>query len=115
MRRRELYEEAVSIIALEYRETLALEEVAYRLASSPRQLQRVFAQAGQTSFRAHLQRVRMQRAAEMLAVGMTVRDVALAVGYRQPAQFTKAFHAQHGDLPSAVKLNGRPASVRGGD
>ncbi len=109
VRRQELYEEAAAIIALEYREALALEEVAHRLASSPRQLQRAFAEAGQTSFRAHVQRVRMQRAAEMLAAGMTVGDVAVAVGYRQPAQFTRAFRTQHGNLPSAVKVYGRPA------
>lgn len=109
-RRRELYEEAAAIINLEYPEALTLDDTARRLASSPRQLQRAFAEAGQTSFRGHVQRVRMQRAAQMLAAGTAVSEVARKVGYRQPAQFTRAFHAQHRVLPSAIKLNERPAA-----
>lgn len=110
VRRCELYEEAAAIIDLEYPGALALDDIARRLASSPRQLQRAFAEVGQTSFRSHLQRVRMQRAAQMLAAGTAVSEVARKVGYRQPAQFTRAFHAQHRVLPSAVKLNERPAA-----
>ena len=52
---------------------------------------------GGTSFSRELQRVRMERAAQLLRVGsMPVQDVAAAVGYRQPAQFAKAFRRHHG-------------------
>jgi two-component system response regulator YesN len=35
--------------------------------------------------------------------GPTVREVAHRVGYRQPAQFAKAFRRHHGSSPSAYR------------
>ena len=100
-RRRQLYLEAVEIVEREYRDDLSLEGLAQRLASSRRQLQRAFAEAGHTTFRTHLQRVRMARAAELLRdPSLPVNRIANAVGYRQPAQFAKAFRRHHGRPPS---------------
>jgi AraC-like DNA-binding protein len=80
---------------------LTLDDIARRVASSRRQLQRAFAEIGRTTFREHLAKVRMARAAELLAVGtLTVREVARRVGYRQPAQFAKAFRRHVGVAPS---------------
>jgi transcriptional regulator GlxA family with amidase domain len=103
-RRRVLFHEAVSIVDEEYHVKLALDDVARRVATSRRQLQRAFAEAGETSFRSYLQRVRMERAAEMLRQGGSpVNEVATAVGYRQPAQFAKAFRRHHGAPPSTFR------------
>ena len=85
-----------------------------RVASSRRQLQRAYAEIGHTTFRDHLTAVRMDRAAEMLrGRGLTVREVAHRVGYRQPAQFAKAFRRQHGASPSDFRATRRmvPAGV----
>ncbi len=113
-RRRSLYEEAAEIIDREYDNVLELEDVARRIATSRRQLQRAFAEAGGTSFRSHLATVRMRRALELLATGaVPVREVALTVGYRQPAQFAKAFRRHHGASPSAFRrLNGDRGAPR---
>ena len=105
--RRALFEEAAAIIALEYPGELSLEEVARRLFTSPRQLQRAFAEAGATGFREHLRRVRMDHAAELLREGLPVRDVGKAVGYRQPAQFAKAFRREFGESPSSARSAAR--------
>ena len=103
-RRRALFLEAASIVEQEYREKLALDEVARRVATSRRQLQRAFAEAGETSFRSYLQRVRMERAVELLRDGgPPVNQVAVAVGYSQPAQFAKAFRRHHGAPPSTFR------------
>jgi AraC family transcriptional regulator, regulatory protein of adaptative response / methylphosphotriester-DNA alkyltransferase methyltransferase len=100
-RRRQLFEEAAQLIQRDFAEGLALDDVARRVASSRRQLQRAFAEAGETSFRSYLQRVRMGRARELLREGsLPVHDVASSVGYRQPAQFAKAFRRHHGKAPS---------------
>ena len=49
----------------------------------------------------------MQKAAEMLATrALTVREVAHRVGYRQPAQFAKAFRRYQGVAPSDFRANG---------
>jgi transcriptional regulator GlxA family with amidase domain len=109
-RRRALFLDAARIIEAEYPEKLALDDVARRVATSRRQLQRAFAEAGETSFRTYLQAVRMERAAELLRTGQApVNQVANAVGYRQPAQFAKAFRRHHGSAPSAFRGAPRPA------
>ena len=103
-RRRTLFEEAIGAIERGYADdALSLGAVARSIATSRRQLQRVFAEHD-TSFRAELQRVRMGRAVELLRGGSEpVSAVARAVGYRQPAQFSKAFRRHHGRAPSQMR------------
>ncbi|HYH67049.1 MAG TPA: helix-turn-helix transcriptional regulator [Urbifossiella sp.] len=116
-RRAELYREAMTLIAREYPADLHLEGVARRLATSRRQLQRAFAEAGSTSFRDELARTRMQHARDLLAADvLPVRQVAASVGYHQPAQFAKSFRRYHGQPPSAYRRENRRAapSTNGG-
>jgi AraC family transcriptional regulator, regulatory protein of adaptative response / methylphosphotriester-DNA alkyltransferase methyltransferase len=102
--RSSLLAEANAIVEREYASDLALDDIARRVASSRRQLQRAYAEIGGTTFREHLTRVRMAHAAELLATrGLTVRDVANRVGYRQPAQFAKAFRRHYGVAPSEFR------------
>jgi AraC family transcriptional regulator, regulatory protein of adaptative response / methylphosphotriester-DNA alkyltransferase methyltransferase len=111
-RRAELYREAVALIAREYASDLHLEGVARRLATSRRQLQRAFAEAGDTSFRDELAKVRMGHARDLLAADrLPVRQVAIAVGYHQPAQFAKSFRRYHGQPPSAYRRANRAQAV----
>jgi AraC family transcriptional regulator, regulatory protein of adaptative response / methylphosphotriester-DNA alkyltransferase methyltransferase len=106
--RTSLFEEAVAIVSDEFGRELSLDEIARRVASSRRQLQRSYAEIGNTTFRSHLTAVRMDAAAEMLARGpLTVREVAQRVGYRQPAQFAKAFRRRHGLSPSSYRARRR--------
>jgi AraC family transcriptional regulator of adaptative response / methylphosphotriester-DNA alkyltransferase methyltransferase len=106
--RTSLFQEATEIVAEEFAADLSLDDIARRVASSRRQLQRAYAEIGRTTFREHLTGVRMDRAAEMLGIrGLTVREVAHRVGYRQPAQFAKAFRRHHGLSPSAFRLHRR--------
>jgi transcriptional regulator GlxA family with amidase domain len=113
--RTSLYEESVRIVEEEYASDLALDDIAHRVASSRRQLQRAYAEIGGTTFRDHLTQVRMQRAAELLRTErLSVREVAARVGYRQPAQFAKAFRRHIGLAPSEYRMNGR-GPTRGGE
>ena len=112
--RTSLFEEATAIVEREFASDLSLDDIARRVASSRRQLQRAYAEIGSTTFREHLTAVRMERAAEMLRVrGLTVRDVAHRVGYRQPAQFAKAFRRHHGTSPSAYRARRPPPMGNG--
>ena len=105
--RSSLYEDAVAIVEREFASELSLDDIARRVASSRRQLQRAYAEIGHTTFRDHLTAVRMDRAAELLARrSVTVREVAHRVGYRQPAQFAKAFRRHQGVAPSDFRTNG---------
>jgi transcriptional regulator GlxA family with amidase domain len=101
-----LFQDAVAIVEQEYASELSLDEIARRVASSRRQLQRAYAEIGDTTFREHLTRVRMDRAAALLAERrLTVREVAGRVGYRQPAQFAKAFRRYRGVAPSDYRTH----------
>ena len=114
--RTSLFEDAVAIVESEYASDLSLDDIARRVASSRRQLQRAYSEIGDTTYREHLTRVRMQRAAEMLlGRGLTVREVAYRVGYRQPAQFAKAFRRHHGMSPSDFRASRRLAAGNGHD
>jgi len=105
--RSSLYADATAIVEREYADDLSLDDIARRVASSRRQLQRVYSEIGSTTFREHLTQVRMDRAAELLARrSLTVREVAHRVGYRQPAQFAKAFRRHLGVAPSDYRGRG---------
>jgi AraC family transcriptional regulator, regulatory protein of adaptative response / methylphosphotriester-DNA alkyltransferase methyltransferase len=110
--RNQLYMEAVRIVEAEYADDLELDDIARRVASSRRQLQRAYAEIGGTTFREHLTRVRMERAAALLANGsLTVREVARRVGYRQPAQFAKTFRRHLGAVPSVYRARARNGAM----
>ncbi|MBA3861922.1 MAG: helix-turn-helix transcriptional regulator [Actinomycetota bacterium] len=113
--RTSLFHDAVAIVEHDFAAEVSLDDIARRVASSRRQLQRAYAEIGRTTFREHLTAVRMERAAELLShSGMTVRQVANRVGYRQPAQFAKAFRRHHGASPSDFRatrrLPGQPSA-----
>ena len=105
--RRQLYEDALAIIEREYPSDLRLDGVAARIFTSRRSLQRAFNDAGR-SFRGEHLRARLRAAAAAMREDpqRTVRDVSLAVGYRQPAQFAKAFRRHLGVAPSDYRANG---------
>jgi AraC family transcriptional regulator, regulatory protein of adaptative response / methylphosphotriester-DNA alkyltransferase methyltransferase len=103
--RRTLVDEALRIIEIEYANDLRLDDVAHRIATSRRQLQRSFQEVNGGGFRDALTRRRMIEAGRLLEERpLKVREVAAAVGYSQPAQFAKAFRAFHGHPPRAHRV-----------
>lgn len=113
--RTSLYHDAVRIVESEFASELSLDEIARRVASSRRQLQRAYTEIGRTTFRDHITAVRMRRAAELLATSdLTVREIAHRVGYRQPAQFAKAFRRALGLSPSDFRVE-QEQERRGGE
>ena len=105
-----LYRESCAIVLRHYRRPLTVAVVARALASSPRQVQRAFEEVGETSFSAYLREVRLRAAAELLGQQpLTVRQVSLLVGYRQPAHFAKAFRRRWGVTPAHYRERARRA------
>jgi AraC family transcriptional regulator, regulatory protein of adaptative response / methylphosphotriester-DNA alkyltransferase methyltransferase len=104
-RRGALLAEATLAIEDRYAEPdLALADIARQIATSQRQLQRVFAELAGSAFREELAAVRMQHAAALLqSTDLPVGEVARRVGYRQAAQFAKAFRRHHGVVPSRFR------------
>jgi AraC family transcriptional regulator of adaptative response / methylphosphotriester-DNA alkyltransferase methyltransferase len=113
-RRSELFHEAVAVVEAELASDLQLADVAARIATSPRQLQRVFAEIGGTTFRRHRARLRLERAREHLLDGLSVSETAALVGYRHPAHFSAAFRERYGVAPSAYRDGAQAADGDGG-
>jgi AraC-like DNA-binding protein len=91
-----IFDEAAAIVAREFAD----------------QLQRIFTDVRGVGFRTHLARVRMARAAELLAqTELHVKEVAQRVGYRDHSQFSKAFKRTYGITPSESRTE-RRASQR---
>lgn len=102
--RRRLYLLARLLVKRRCREHLTVEIVAKTLATSPRQLQRVYAQFGSGTFRDDLLARRMVAAVELLSRStIPMRDVARLVGYRQPPHFARTFRRCYGVSPSIFR------------
>jgi len=102
--RASIYRDAIEILEAEYAAELRLDDIAHRIAASRRQVQRAFAEVGATTFRGHLAAIRMQHAAELLAMRtLPVGEVARRVGYPHAAQFAKVFRRHHELTPSAFR------------
>jgi len=112
--RRRLYLLARVIVARHYRRPLTLAAVARALASSPRALQRAYAQFGDVSFHEDLLARRMAAAAQLLAEqpALAVREVARLVGYRQPSHFARAFRRRFGLSPADFRARARAMRAR---
>jgi AraC-like DNA-binding protein len=112
--RRRLYLLARVLLARHYRRRLTLREVASALSCSPRHLQRIYAQFGDTTFREDLTARRMAAAAELLAdQAIPVNDVARLVGYSGGSHFARAFHRRYGLSPARFRERARQPRVTG--
>jgi AraC-like DNA-binding protein len=111
--RRRLYLLSRVVVARHYRRRLTLPVVARTLASSPRQLQRAYAQFGRGSFHEDLLERRMRAAAALLIEqpAIPVADVARLVGYRQPSHFARAFRRRFGLAPAGFRAVARQNGV----
>ena len=103
--RHRLYLLARVVVARHYRRQLTLEVVAAAVSSSPRQLQRVYAQFGDTTFQEDLRARRMAAAAELLIEqrAIPVGEVARLVGYHQAPHFARAFRRSYGLSPARFR------------
>jgi AraC-like DNA-binding protein len=107
--RRRLYLLARLVVARHYRRPLTLTVVAAAVSSSSRQLQRAYAQFGDTTFKEDLLARRMTAAAELLIEqrAIPVRDVARLVGYRNAPHFAQAFRRRYGRSPARFREDAR--------
>jgi len=118
--RQRLYLLTRVVIRRHYRRELTLEEVARALASSPRQLQRAYAQFGETTFSEDLFARRMSVGAQLLVQqrAIPVADVARLVGYGDGPHFARAFRRRYGLSPArfreaALQAEERPETAVG--
>jgi AraC family transcriptional regulator, regulatory protein of adaptative response / methylphosphotriester-DNA alkyltransferase methyltransferase len=103
-RRRALLAEAEAAIRADHGIDVSLASVARQVNCSPRHLQRVYQELSDRTFRDSLRRARVESACALLeATDLRLREVAVRVGYRQPAEFSRAFRAVMGMPPGLYR------------
>jgi len=101
-------EQAVHYMAEHLDEPLTLAVLAAQVHLSPSRFAAVFFKQTGNAPMAHFQRLRIQRARSLLErKGMTISEVALAVGYQDPLYFSRLFRKATGLSPRAWIKNPR--------
>jgi AraC-like DNA-binding protein len=89
-------------------EPMKLPQLARRCAMSTRTLERHLRAETGTGYRELLQRMRMQRAMELLSMrGARVTSVALSVGFESVSSFSRTFAKVTGERPTVFVAGGR--------
>ncbi len=87
-------------ISVNYKERITLEDTARMVYLSPAYLSRIFKQETGVTFNEYLNRVRVNKAKELLRRReLRMTDISLAVGYEDQSYFTKVFKRVAGMLP----------------
>lgn len=89
-----------------------LSEWGRRVGASERSLSRLFAAETGLTFTRWRQHLRLQRALELLALGSSVTEVALDVGYDSMSAFISAFRRATGQTPGAYRARSRHPGYR---
>ncbi|MBF9033153.1 helix-turn-helix domain-containing protein [Rhodobacterales bacterium HKCCE2091] len=98
--RDELVLSAIALMEDTVEERMTIPEIAAALEASPDRLERAFRAAVRMSPSAYYRRLRLRRAADLLAhSSMKVGDVALACGFQNMSSFSRAFREVHGHAP----------------
>ncbi len=88
--------------------TASLASAARMAHLNAQYLSRLFKSATGEHFNEYLQRIKMKKAAELLAdVGYATYEVSAIVGYRNPKNFTRSFKRHFGMPPRAYRLSAR--------
>jgi signal transduction histidine kinase/DNA-binding response OmpR family regulator/streptogramin lyase len=85
-------------------EQFGVNELAYAIGLSSKQLQRKLKGLANTTANDFIRSFRLQRAKELLQKdSATIAEVAYSVGFSSPAYFTKCFQEQFGTTPSEAR------------
>lgn len=98
---RDRVDRTLSILKENLAEPPSLEEMGRKVGCSPFYLSRIFSQEMEMTIPQYLRRIRMERAAELLASGkFNVTEAALEVGYSSLSHFSQAFCQTIGCCPN---------------
>ena len=102
--RNELVLSAIAIMEEAVEERLRMADLAGRLGVSRDKLERVFRSEAGVAPSAYYRRLRLRRAADLLAhSSLPVRDVGLACGFANMSSFARAYREVHGHPPRTTR------------
>jgi transcriptional regulator GlxA family with amidase domain len=100
----ELVLSAIAVMEEAVEERLRMADLALRLGVSADKLERVFRSEAGVAPSAYYRRLRLRRAADLLAhSSLPVREVALACGFGNMSSFARAFREHAGRSPGATR------------
>lgn len=103
---------AVALMEQNIEEPLALSDIARRLRSSPRQLQRLFARHLGVTPLGHYKLIRLAKAHALLQqTRLPVTEVALSAGFASPEHFSRLYRQRFGRSPRADRRQSPDAPV----
>ena len=98
---------AIEIIANSYHKELSVPDLCAKVYLSPNQLNRLFRQHTGKSVWQYVTEVRLNHARELLmTTDLSVRAVAISVGYRSVHHFVRTFKRAFGNTPMAARRQG---------
>lgn len=94
----------VQLVSQHYARNITLNEIARAVHLSPSYLSRIFKQETGSTFNEYLNRVRINRAKELMqSRDLRMSDISQMVGYSDQSHFTKVFKRLEGDLPRSYR------------
>lgn len=98
--RERVVQDAIAYIRGHFAENLSRDEIAARFQCSPGHFSRVFAKTTGYAFKDFVLQCRMEKAKELLSHShLQIAEIAPAVGYEDPFQFSKIFRKRTGVCP----------------
>lgn len=97
-------QKAIDHIRRNYADTITVSELAAMTGFSVRHFERKFQEVFETTPRAYLVKIRVLRAAELLAnTNQPITDIALSTGFYDHSSFTRLFRQQMNQTPHAYR------------
>jgi AraC-like DNA-binding protein len=87
-------------------------EICAALGANVRTVQRIFRREIGSDLESWRRQARLMKAVELLVAGYSVKEVAFALGYRQPAAFVEMFRGILGTTPGAWMKRLQPANEK---
>lgn len=101
--KQQVYADIPTIVEENYANPISLNDLAYLCGRSLSSFKRDFHAIYHTTPAAWIRQKRLTKAREMLATGMSVKDVCYSLGFESSAHFSRLFKAHFGQSPSASK------------
>lgn len=87
----ELFGKAIALLQKHLKYSITVPQLARRLLVSERTLQRIFQQVCNEGVYAHYKRMKIEHAQTLLQHGYSIKQAALACGYKTESSFVQAF------------------------
>jgi AraC family transcriptional regulator of arabinose operon len=95
---------AVEILRTNPGSTFCLTQFARQAGLSESRFQHLFRQEAGETWKAYLKRLRLTRAQELLGdLDLSIKLIAFRAGYKNPANFSRAFKAAFGESPRTFR------------